>query len=220
MPNQDGPLVFVTVCCFLPAVFTVNTLYGYAKSEDPHHSLLSYLRIKYTGAGDIPNVPIHPQYSNIYYKRLPSQAALFLFNSTMPHHIEFMHDVRVANWRHDVSIFKHDCTKHSSICGSLGHGNVHEYEPPILYLHDGEWSESYHDDIQQDKVPRPKTRTERVDSVLRWLDKAAPGAPDKLREREMMLNRMREQGSPTQRYMEEMRKKEESKGKKKAKAEL
>jgi len=124
----------------------------------------------------------------------------------MPHHIEFMHDVRVANWRHDVGIFKHDCTKPpGNVCAERGHGEVHEYEPPILFYHGHEWSESFHDDIQTGKVSKPSTRRERVNSVLRWLDEAAPSAQQKLADRETQFAHMRAMGSPTQRMMRKFR---------------
>jgi len=206
MPNQDGPVAFWTFVCFFPACITTYVLYGYATSQDPHHSVISYMRHR-SGGKEVPDVPIHPLHKVVHHKQLPKQFALFLYNSTMPHHMEFMHDVRVANWRHDINIYKHDCIKESAICGMVGHGNVHEYEPPILFYHDSEWSESYHDDIQQDKVARPTTRSERVAAVLKWLDQAAPSARDKLREREDMLNRLRGEGSPTQRYMKMMQEK-------------
>ena len=118
--------------------------------------------------------------------------------------MEFMHDVRVANWQHSVEIYKVDCVKEMRFCAERGHGDVHEYEPPIMFYHHGEWSESFHDDVQTGKVPKPSTRSERVAAVLRWLDRAAPEAAGKILHRENEFARMRAEGdSPTQRMMKE-----------------
>jgi len=205
MGNQDPPIVYWCIVCILPFCFTGKLLHAFMNDEDPHHSLYAYVRHR-AGANDVPNVKFHPDLSRIYWEKMPKQFALFLFNSTMPHHIEFMHDVLVANWRHDVGIFKHDCTKPpGNVCAERGHGEVHEYEPPILFYHGHEWSESFHDDIQTGKVSKPSTRRERVNSVLRWLDEAAPSAQQKLADRETQFAHMRAMGSPTQRMMRKFR---------------
>jgi len=215
--NQDPPIVYWTIVCILPFCFTGALLHGFLTDEDPHHSLYAYVRHR-TGARDVPNVKTHHEMSRIYFEKMPKQFALFLYNSTMPHHLEFMHDVRVANWRHDIGIFKHDCTKPpGSLCAERGHGNVHEYEPPILFYHGHEWSESFHDDIQTGKVSKPTTRRQRVNAVLRWLDQAAPSAEQKLFDRENYFARMRAEGSPTQRMMREMEKKVAKEAKEKEK---
>ena len=78
-------------------------------------------------------------------------------------------------------------------------------------------SESYHDDIQQNKVAKPSTRSERVHAVVDWLNRAAPDAANKLRAREEMLARMEQMGSPTQRYMREQYEKAQKEGAKEGK---
>ena len=143
----------------------------------------------------------------------PISSVSICHKDSMPHHMEFMHDVRVANWKHEMTIYRHDCVKVNSICASLGHGAVHDYEPPLLFYHDGEWSESFHDDIQTGKAPKPTTRQERVQSMIRWIDNASPSAANKLFEREQMFAKMRHEGSPMQKYMREIHKKEAEKNK-------
>ena len=211
MPNQDSPAVFACVLCSLPAFIFTRLSYAYLTNEDPHHSAIAYFRHA-LGASDVPEAKIN-EYGWFDFKRMPSQSVIFLYNSSMPHHMEFMHDVRVANWKHEMTIYRHDCVKVNSICASLGHGAVHDYEPPLLFYHDGEWSESFHDDIQTGKAPKPTTRQERVQSMIRWIDNASPSAANKLFEREQMFAKMRHEGSPMQKYMREIHKKEAEKNK-------
>lgn len=108
---------------------------------------------------------------------------LFLYNSTISSHIEFLHDVRVANWRHDVRFFKQDCTERRELCAYFGHGETHAYDPPLLFFHKGEWSESFHDEIQLGEHPSPASRRQRVKAMVRWIDRAAPRAATKLHDR-------------------------------------
>ena len=123
----------------------------------------------------------------------------------------------MANYKHRVSVYKLDCTgsdARKKLCASFGHGAIHEYEePPLMFLHAGEWSESYHDDIQQKKVPKPSNRRQRVASVIRWLDAAAPRAQTTLIDRSNMMARMQAEGSPMQRYMRQQAKENEKKQK-------
>jgi hypothetical protein len=57
-------------------------------------------------------------------------AALFLYNTTVEHHHDFLHDVKVANARHPVPVFQLECTYHKSICGSYRHG-AHTVHSPL-----------------------------------------------------------------------------------------
>ena len=79
-----------------------------------------------------------------------------------------------------------------------------------------EWSESYHDDLQQGILPKPENRRQRVRALVKWLDRASDRAHHKLIERENMIMRMRSEGSPTQRMMEKMQKEQAAKEKAKA----
>ena len=210
MPNKDGPVLFWTVVCLIPACFSTAAIYHYLVDDDPHYSFLAFARHKLAIGKDIPDIPLN-QHAVPNLAVLPSQFALFLYNSTMPHHVEFMHDVRVANWRHSISIYKNDCVKFHRLCAERGHGEVHEYEPPTMFYHGGEWSESYHDDIQVGKVAKPSTRGERVETLLRWLDRASEQAGDKIFEREQMFARYRAEGSPSQKMMRKMQKEHDEK---------
>lgn len=168
---------------------------------------------------ELPEVPLN-QYNVISLRKYES-AGVFLFNHSVEAHHEFLHDVKIANSRHAVTVFQLDCMNHKSVCGSLGHGQMHEYEePPVLFYHKGEWSESYHDDLQQDIVPKPESRRQRVKTIVAWLDQAHKRGRDKLHEREMMLNRLSSVESPSQRMMREMREKNEKGEAKKTKVEL
>lgn len=164
-----------------------------------------YRSVKYfTEHDELDEVPLN-QYDVIDLRKYES-AAVFLFNHTVDAHHEFLHDVKVANARHPVAVFQLDCVDHRSICGTLGHGQMHEYEePPVLFYHKGEWSESYHDDIQTKKVPKPESRRQRVKTIVKWLDNAHGRGSKKIFDREMYLNNLRAMESPSQRMMREHR---------------
>jgi len=210
--STQTPPVLTCLLCVLPSYMTMAMFYQYATTTDPHHSFVAFARHQFFGAEDVVDVPLNRYGVPAVKSR---QWALFLYNSTMPHHMEFMHDVRVANWKHDLDIFKADCVKEARLCGERGHGRVHEYEPPIIFYHHGEWSEAFHDDIQVGKVSKPTTRSQRVKAVVSWLDRAASGAGAKLQERERFLSSNR---GMAQQLMEKRREdllkkaKEEEKG--------
>ena len=165
----------------------------------------------FTNWGELDEAPLN-QYNVISLRKYTS-AAVFLYNTTLPEHHEFLHDVKVANYHHSVDVFQLECTQHKAICGSLGHGQIHEYEePPVIFYHKGEWSESYHDDVQQGKVPKPTTRKQRVAAIISWLDKAHARGNTRIVERANRIAEMDAMGSPTQRMMEQMRKEAEKKG--------
>ena len=145
------------------------------------------------------------RYNLVDFGKKKKSAALFLYNETVDAHHTFLHDVRTANQGHAVDVYQLECTAHKSICSSFGHGQVHEYEePPVMFFHHNEWSESYHDDMQTGKVPKPQSRATRVAAIVSWLDAASTRGGDKLAEREMMINRLRSEKSPSQRMREMM----------------
>jgi hypothetical protein len=231
MPNQDSPAVFWSILCFIPACFSTALIYSYATDPDPHHSIISYARHR-LGAADLRHVPMN-DYGQLHWRALPDQFAIFLYNSTLPPHIEFLHDVRVANWKHSVDVYRCDCARHTAFCAERGHGSMDKVhcapndkacdgeplEPPILFYHQKEWSESYHDDLQQGKHPKPTTRRQRVRTMLRWLDQAAVQAADKLEARRNWIEDMRFRESPTQQYMRKMMEEQQKKQKKQKKQE-
>ena len=138
---------------------------------------------------ELPAVPLN-KWLQPDLKQYPA-CAIFLYNATIESHHEFLHDVRVANAGHKVPAFEMDCTDgddYKRLCGQYGHGEIHKNEePPMIFFHRGEWSESYHDDLQQGKVPKPESRHQRVKHIISWLDKAAARAQKRIRERESML---------------------------------
>ena len=142
-------------------------------------------------------------------------AAVFLYNASVDEHHEFLHDVGIANSRHAVTVYQLECTTHRSVCGMYGHGQVHEYEePPVMFFHKGEWSESYHDDLQQGFIPKPKDRQQRVKAIVKWLDAADARGADKIFEREQKISEMNSMLPPSKRMMREAIKKAEEEKKK------
>jgi len=125
------------------------------------------------------------------------QAVLVLHNSTVPHHVDVLEVIEHAQIRRDLIFLKHDCHYERGPCGSLGHGEVHLHEPPLMFYHYGQRSESFHDDIQQGLKPfgsRDGTNhkwhvdpEERMHAILEWADAAAHRADDKLMEREFKI---------------------------------
>jgi hypothetical protein len=95
---------------------------------------------------------------------------------------------------------------------------VYEYEePPVMFFHRGEWSESYHDDLQQGFVPKPSGSRARAKAIVAWLDKAHQRGGDRIQERERKLASME---SPTQIMRRELLAKEMKKKEEKGKKEL
>ena len=68
-----------------------------------------------------------------------------------------------------------------------------------MFFHNGEWSESYHDEIHTGARPKAESRRQRVKAIVRWLDAAKKRGKDKLREREEMIQSFHQHGSPIQR---------------------
>ena len=155
----------------------------------------------------IPDVPIHHQLPAsptkepvIYYGALPETFALFLYSGKVSRHITFMEDVSIANHGHSITIYKHDCTQLPVVCEERGHAGVHEYDPPIMFYQNTQWTESFHDEqhikgnarhvnAMQPHAMQPhgslfsgvsRNRAQRVKAVVQWLDQAAPAAMDKI----------------------------------------
>ena len=147
---------------------------------------------------EVPDVPLKDERIDPYW--LGKQAAVFLYNHTMPHHAEWMHDVAVANMRHHMSLYKLDCVAHPPACGTLGHASCHEYDPPIIFYHHGQWSESFHDDIVRGVTPNPSSSHRRVRAVMRWIGEASRRADQRLKERKRMIKHMDSHGSPSMHY--------------------
>lgn len=121
-------------------------------------------------------------------------------------HVEFLHDMQVAHTHHkEIDFVKADCERQKTLCASLGHADVHEYEPALMFYHNGEWTESFHDDIQTGKRPPPTSRRDRVREVLKWVDAHRPNAGRAILERENRWAEMRHTGSPAMQKMREMR---------------
>ena len=181
----------------------------------------------FVDVGELEEVPLNQH--GMPDLRQYKSAALFLYNTTVAEHHEFLHDVKVANQKHPVTVFQLECAnggrERKSLCSMYGHGQVHEYEePPVMFFHKGEWSESYHDDIQTKEVPKPEGRRQRVAAIVKWLDVADRRGRAKLDERQEMLDRLRYEEGPSQVYrrkmMEEQAKKAADEKKKDGKKEL
>ena len=134
-------------------------------------------------------------------------AALFLYNASIEGHHHFLHDVKAANTGHKVPAFELECSEgeaQKTLCAQYGHGGMEYEEPPMMFFRYGQWSESYHDDVQTGKVPKPTGRKERVRALVKWLDTAASRAEDTIMKRESRLAEMRAMGSPSQQMRKQM----------------
>ena len=131
MPSTSVPLI-----CLIPTLMCSYVCYDYLQDEDPHHSLYHFWRHKYLRSSDIEDCPIN-QYDHIDLIG-HEEAALFLYNSSVPDHVVFMHDVRVANYKHPLDVFKLECNVHARLCAQFGHGSIHEQEePPVMFYRYG-----------------------------------------------------------------------------------
>lgn len=158
------------------------------------------------------------------------QVVLVLFDSTVEEHVQLMAAIQEANLRHDINFVKHDCHRAASACSTVGHAEVATYEPPLMFYHYGQWSESFHDEIQVgnrtfgERVGEEHRwivpRHERVAAVLEWASEAAKRADQKIVEREQRLAQM-SYGFAEQLYQAQMAAKEAAdKAAEGAKAEL
>jgi len=195
--------VCIGVTCAIPCLLFTAATIGFMMDEVGHISPMSYLSHKVTPI-EMGTAPTSSGY--LAPRKLPRECVLFLYNGSTPHHVEFLHDMQVAHTHHkEIDFVKADCERQKTLCASLGHADVHEYEPALMFYHNGEWTESFHDDIQTGKRPPPTSRRDRVREVLKWVDAHRPNAGRAILERENRWAEMRHTGSPAMQKMREMR---------------
>ena len=156
-------------------------LSAYLLSSQPHHSPFAFALFHAGVMSDLPDAPISiPENSTgtvFRFRELPQNCVVFLYSSRTAAHAEFLHDVRVANYWHQVDVFKLDCDAKPTSCRYFAHEHVDRIQPPLLFFHDGYWSEALHDNH-----PLPRNRKYRVDLIHEWIDTAAVRASEKIKE--------------------------------------
>jgi len=153
-------------------------------------------------------------YINFRQLRQMHQVVLVLYNSSVEEHMQIMHAIHEVKMRHDINFVKHNCNKLRSACSSLGHGDVHTYEPPLMFYHYGQWSESFHDEIQTGEKEFGERRGEehrwvvpraqRVATMLKWASQAAERADHTIFKRENYFAEMKAKSYGSN-IMEQMR---------------